>query len=196
MIRPTFLDHEDDPATFEENDEFLLGEELLVATVVEPGARTRQLHLPDNGCGWYAFEGGAWLAGGRQLVVDAPLEHLPLFVRAGGIVATSDRLAHVDPAQDDVRALRIYPFVESGSRTVLLFDDDGESTLGEGGGTLVTHVTLSCDAKAIRLDWQHEGDYRPAYQGFRIELPTGDSRPLYVNGCKVAPGRAAHSEFW
>lgn len=190
MIRPTFLDHEDDPATFEENDEFLLGEELLVATVVEPGARTRQLHLPDNGCGWYAFEGGAWLAGGRELVVDAPLEHLPLFVRAGGIVATSDRLAHVDPAQDDVRALRIYPFVESGSRTVLLFDDDGESTLGEGGGTLVTHVTLSCDAKAIRLDWQHEGDYRPAYQGFRIELPTGDPRPLYVNGCKVAPGES------
>ncbi|MCQ4034105.1 hypothetical protein FK513_32365, partial [Klebsiella pneumoniae] len=43
MLRPTFLDHQHDAQTFAECDDFLLGRDLLVASVVEPGARQRRL---------------------------------------------------------------------------------------------------------------------------------------------------------
>jgi alpha-glucosidase len=48
MLRPTFLDHEHDAQTFEECDDFLLGRDLLVASVVEAGQRERRVWLPDN----------------------------------------------------------------------------------------------------------------------------------------------------
>jgi alpha-glucosidase len=59
MLRPTFLDHEHDPQTFEECDDFLLGRDLLVASVVEPDQRQRRVWLPENCSGWYDFYSGS-----------------------------------------------------------------------------------------------------------------------------------------
>jgi alpha-glucosidase len=61
MLRPTFLDHEHDAQTFAECDDFLLGRDLLVASVVEAGQRERRVWLPDNATGWYDFYTHAWL---------------------------------------------------------------------------------------------------------------------------------------
>ncbi len=68
MLRPTFLDHEHDKKTFEESDDFLMGHDLLVASVVEEGQRERQVYLPDNGIGWCDFYTGEWFAAARQLL--------------------------------------------------------------------------------------------------------------------------------
>lgn len=83
MLRPTFLDHEHDSLTFKENDDFMLGRDLLVASVVDAGQRQRQIYLPDNQVGWYCFHSGQWYSGGQTITLDAPLERLPLLVRAG-----------------------------------------------------------------------------------------------------------------
>lgn len=188
MIRPTLLDHEHDAQTFAENDEFLLGRDLLVATVMEPDARERTLYLPDNGEGWYTFEGDKHFAPGTTVTVDAPLEHIPLFVRAGSIIPVSDRIAHVDAERDTARALRLYPFTRQGQRTVTIFEDDGESHFDQGPGTLVMTLELACDEKTIHLNWQTQGHYRPAHDSLRIELPTDDRRVLFVNGQQVTAG--------
>jgi alpha-glucosidase len=83
MLRPTFLDHEHDTQTFEECDDFLLGRDILVASVVEEGQRQRRVWLPANETGWYDFYTHEWFCGGQWIVRDAPLEKLPLLVRAG-----------------------------------------------------------------------------------------------------------------
>ena len=83
MLRPTFLDREQDARTFGENDDFLIGRDLLVASVVEPGQRRRSVYLPDNGEGWYCFYSGQWFGGGQTVTLAAALERLPLLVRAG-----------------------------------------------------------------------------------------------------------------
>lgn len=54
MIRPTLYDFPDDARCFDENDEMMLGGKLLVASVVEPGQRERQVYLP-RGCAWIDF---------------------------------------------------------------------------------------------------------------------------------------------
>ena len=89
MLRPTFLDHEQDARTFGENDDFLIGRDLLVASVVEPGQRRRSVYLPDNGEGWYCFYSGQWFGGGQTVTLAAALERLPLLVRAGGAAAVA-----------------------------------------------------------------------------------------------------------
>ncbi len=84
------------PRPSAECDDFLLGRDLLVASVVEPGARQRQLWLPDNQDGWYDFYSHQWFAGGQWVTLDAPLEKLPLLVRAGAGLPLSERISHVD----------------------------------------------------------------------------------------------------
>lgn len=75
MLRPTFLDHEHDTQTFEECDDFLLGRDILVASVVEEGQRKRRVWLPANETGWYDFYTHEWFCGGQWIVRDAPLEN-------------------------------------------------------------------------------------------------------------------------
>ena len=125
MLRPTFLDHEHDAQTFAECDEFLLGRDLLVASVVEPGQRERRLWLPDNQTGWYDFATQQWYR-----VSGSPClrpETQPLLVRAGAALPLSERIAHVNAAADDRRTLQLYPLQGKGVSHGELFEDDGES---------------------------------------------------------------------
>ncbi|EKK4082244.1 glycoside hydrolase family 31 protein [Cronobacter dublinensis] len=182
MLRPTFLDHEHDAQTFRECDEFMLGRDLLVASVVEPGARTRTLWLPANDHGWYDFHTGSWYAGGQQVTLDAPLERLPLLVRAGAGLPLSERIRHVDAQRDDTRELKLFPVPGNGQASGLVFEDDGESWGYQDGNALWVNWQMRCTAEAIHLTFTATGDYRPAWASMSVTLPPGETRRLVING--------------
>ncbi len=182
MLRPTFLDHEHDTRTFEENDEFMLGRDMLVASVVEQGQRLRQVWLPQNDNGWYDYHTGQWFSGGQHITLDAPLERLPLLVRAGAALPLSGRLHHVKATADNSRTLALYPVKGTGTSTGVVFDDDGESWGYQQGNALWLNWEMRCDADAIHLTITRRGDYQPAYCAIDFTLPAGEQRKLVVNG--------------
>ncbi len=182
MLRPTFLDHEHDAQTFRECDEFMLGRDLLVASVVEPGARTRTLWLPANDHGWYDFHTGSWYAGGQQVTLDAPLERLPLLVRAGAGLPLSERIRHVDAQRDNTRELKLFPVPGNGQASGLVFEDDGESWGYQDGNALWVNWQMRCTAEAIHLTFTTTSDYRPAWTSMSVTLPPGETRRLVING--------------
>lgn len=79
MVRHPVLVFPDVPEARAVKDEFLLGDSLLVAPVVEAGAITRDLWLPPGT--WYDVWSGTALDGGRRIVVDAPIGRPPVFSR-------------------------------------------------------------------------------------------------------------------
>jgi alpha-D-xyloside xylohydrolase len=79
-MRPLFLEFPADPAAWEIEDQFLLGPDILVAPVTELGARKRSVYLP-AGAEWTHTDTGCRYKGGDDVVVDAPLDRIPLFVR-------------------------------------------------------------------------------------------------------------------
>ena len=182
MLRPTFLDHEHDAQTFAECDDFLLGRDLLVASVVEPGARQRRVWLPANQDGWYDFYNHQWYAGGQWIALDAPLEKLPLLVRAGAGLPLSERVRHVDAQTDDNRELKLFPLKGMGTCRGLLFEDDGESWGYRNGNALWVEWEMVCDSASINLKVKARGDYRPAWKALKVSLPAGEKRRLLVNG--------------
>lgn len=186
MLRPTFLDHEQDLRTFEENDDFMLGRDLLVASVVAPGQNRRSVYLPENGVGWYCFYSGVWFAGGQTIELDAPLDRLPLLVRAGAGIPLSSRLAHVDVNADDCRELRLFPTQDNGESTGLLFEDDGETTAWQQGNALWLRWNCQTDSQHIALTIELEGAFKPAWQELQITLPEGESRILTINGVSTS----------
>ncbi len=189
MLRPTFLDHEQDERTFAETDDFMLGRDLLVASVVEPGARRRRVYLPDNQCGWYDWHSGQYFTGGQEIVLDAPLERLPLLVRAGAAIPLSGHYHCQDSAADDRRRLALFPLSGIGSGTGLLYEDDGESFGWRDGHALWLRWEMHSKADRIDIRFQQEGDYRPAWDVLTLQLPAGEDRPLYINGTRTTTYR-------
>ena len=79
-MRPLFLEFPADPTAWEVEDQFLLGPDVLVAPVTEFGARERNVYLP-AGAEWTHVDSGRRHAGGEHVVIDAPLDRIPLLVR-------------------------------------------------------------------------------------------------------------------
>ena len=82
VIRPLFYDFPDDPAAWQCEDAYMFGPDLLVAPVMELGQRSRKVYLP-AGCDWTDAWTDAVFAGGAAVETDAPLEKIPLFIKAG-----------------------------------------------------------------------------------------------------------------
>jgi len=80
-MRPLFVDFPTDSRVWTVDDEFLFGPDILVAPVAEPGVREREVYLPPGS--WVDTATGMEHAGGRKVTVAAPLERIPVFVRAG-----------------------------------------------------------------------------------------------------------------
>ncbi len=105
-MRPLVMDFRPDPRAQDVGDQFMYGPAFLVNPVTEPAATTRQLYLPPTK--WYDFWTGSVVDGGRMINADAPLERLPLYVRAGSIVPLGPEEEWSTEKPADPIELRIY----------------------------------------------------------------------------------------
>jgi alpha-glucosidase (family GH31 glycosyl hydrolase) len=126
----------------------MYGPAFLVAPVTEQGATQRTVYLPD-GCDWYNYWTNERLHGGQTIVANAPIDTLPLFVRAGSILPLGSEVQSTQEAQTIV-SLRVYPGA-NGSFT--LFEDDGKTYGYEKNGGSITRLTWDDATHQLR----HEG---------------------------------------
>jgi alpha-D-xyloside xylohydrolase len=88
-------------------DQFMFGPAFLVAPVTEPGATTREVYLP-GASAWYDFWTGERLPASNTIQARAPLDRIPVYVRAGSIVPLGPVVENAD-VQPDRLELRVYP---------------------------------------------------------------------------------------
>ncbi len=147
-MRALFMDFPADPKVADIPDEYMYGPAFLVAPITEQGATHRRVYLP-AGCDWYSYWTNERLHGGQTIVVNAPIDTLPLFVKAGSIVPIGSDVESTQEAQTIV-SLRVYP---GKNASFSLYNDDGKTYAYENGGGSVTKLTW--DDAAHRLT--HEG---------------------------------------
>lgn len=121
-MRGLVMDFPGDRAARTADDEYLLGRALLVAPVTKFGARRRSVYLPAGG--WYDFYSGRAVQGGRSVDADAPLERVPLFVRAGSIVPIGQPIEWTRAAEGAPITLLVYRGADG---RFTLYNDDGLS---------------------------------------------------------------------
>ncbi|SIS74129.1 glycoside hydrolase family 31 protein [Alicyclobacillus vulcanalis] len=126
VMRPLVLEYPDDPATYNLDDEFLVGTDLLVAPVLKPDFTCRAVYLPEGE--WIDYDTHARYRGGQHVLVEAPLERIPVFVRAGSAIPVN--LAEV-PGETKL-AWEIYLGAD-GQAIGRLYQDDGETFAYEDG---------------------------------------------------------------
>jgi alpha-glucosidase len=185
MLRPTFFEFESDPRTFVDGDDFMLGPHLLVASVVEPGARQRRVYLPSGPAEWTDFWTARAYPAGRQAVVDAPLTRIPLFVPAGAIIPFTDTTAFDALHDEPTRQLRVFPAHGDHESTFVLYEDDGLTNRHEDGEFAEVAFALRSTRRTIELVAERTGEYRVP-SSIRVVLPPGERRRLVLRGEGVA----------
>jgi len=127
-MRPLVMDFRTDTRAADTGDQFMYGPAFLVSPVTEPDATTRHLYLPS--ATWYDFWTGSVQSGGRSIDAAAPIDKLPLYVRAGSILPLGPDLEWASQKPVDPLELRIYRGAD-GSFTI--YEDEGDTYNYEKG---------------------------------------------------------------
>jgi alpha-glucosidase (family GH31 glycosyl hydrolase) len=148
IARPLFFADPRDERLSEESNAYMLGHALLVAPVLEEGARTVEVPLP-NGT-WFNTNTQETVEGGQTITADAPLGYIPVFQKAGTIVPTRPTAPHTSAQPRDTLALSIVP--GGNDATFTLYEDDGETMAYADGAYALTPITQSMSRETLILE--------------------------------------------
>ncbi len=185
IVRPLMLAYPDDLRARRIDDQFLFGDAILVAPVVEQGAVSRSVYLPHGE--WYDFWTNQLCQGGQTVEVRAPLDMLPLFVRAGAVIPLWDAQQYV--GEKSLDGLTLLAYRADGEHHSALYEDDGLSTAyrTQGQYRLSRLLLRGEQAQGGRIEHiVQEGLYRPAYREVNLHLigfGAGDPR---VTGARIS----------
>lgn len=128
MMRSLLFDFQSDEKVFNISDQFMFGNAIMVNPIMEPGIVAREVYLP-KGADWADFWTGKHYKGGQSVKADAPLQHIPLFIRLGSIIPMGAPIQHSGEKQDTL-TINVYP---GNDGTFNLYEDEGDSYRYEKG---------------------------------------------------------------
>jgi alpha-glucosidase len=182
IMRPLLWHYQNDPVASACGDEFLLGRNILVAPMIRPGAVARSVYLPNDM--WCDFWTGEMHQGGRHITVEAPLDTLPLFVRAGALIPMMEVQQYVGERPIESMELHCWP----GSRDELeWYEDDGVTQRYEQGDFCRRTISAQTFKRTLTLDFGEErGSYLTPIKTWRLAI-WGATRKaaLKVNGVSI-----------
>lgn len=182
VMRALLLDYPDDPRAVGTDDEFLLGDDLLVAPVLKDEEVTRRVYLPEGE--WYDFWSSRRYAGPVEIQVDAPLDRIPLFVRGGAMIPEQQVVEYADQAPIDPLTLEVFPQGES-SRDY--YEDDGLTYAYRQGVYLEQTFTVKAGSDRLSLAASaRKGSYQPPARALELKVHGEQCAPRQVE----ASGRA------
>jgi alpha-glucosidase (family GH31 glycosyl hydrolase) len=134
-MRALALDFPGDAKVADLGDEYMFGPAFLVAPVTDQGATSREVYLP-AGTDWYNYWTGERIKGGRTIEASAPIDTIPLFVKAGSIVPLGSEVENTHEKQAIAR-VKVYPGADA---SFTLFEDDGTTYAYEKGAGQITKL--------------------------------------------------------
>jgi len=183
IIRPTFHDFPQDDHCYLENDDMLLGENLLVAAVVEPGQRARQVYLP-VGSDWYDFWSGDYYTGGQEIWLPAPWDRPPLLARADSAIPLNVAEQHfAKPA--DQRGFYLFPSRNDSQFEYQCFEDDGESEAYRDEKYWTWRLQILGSRSGLSVKIERGGDGYPQAGQTILFLPRQEMRPIDLQGGSI-----------
>jgi len=132
-MRPLVMDFRTDDRAKDIGDQFMYGPSFLVTPITEPGATSRHLYLPK--AKWYDFWTGAAVEGGRAIDASAPIDRMPIYVRAGSIVPLGPDMEWSTEKPADPIELRVYLGADG---DFTLYEDENDNYDYEKG----VHATI------------------------------------------------------
>jgi alpha-D-xyloside xylohydrolase len=157
IMRPLVMDFKSDTTAIAQPYQYMFGKSFLVAPITEPGVTEWNVYLPKS-TGWYDFWTGKYFTGGQTIKTDAPQDKIPLFVKAGSIVAMGKFLQYTSEKTMDTLEIRIYPGADG---QFTLYNDEGDNYNYEKGKYTVIPFKWNEQQQTLTADKQ-QGSYAGA----------------------------------
>lgn len=159
MLRLLAFDFPEDAIAREINDQFLFGSSLMICPVTEPmyykkdsipideSLKIRRVYLPE-GTGWYDFWTNQYYEGGREIEAEAPIDILPIYVKAGSILPMTTFMNYVDEIPEAPIEVFVYPGKDS---VFELYEDEGNSYRYEKGEYSIIKMTWTEEKQELEI---------------------------------------------
>ena len=184
LMRPMFLEFPEEASLVANDDEFMLGDALLVAPKLKETLDPYEVKLPPGQ--WYDYWNGDLIEGGKNLKVNPPLDTVPVYVRAGAILPHQPLVQNTAQTPQGALQLRVYPGENCHGS---LYQDDGSSFAYAKGQFL--RINFSCQAapRELRVRMSAtEGAYKPWWNTVQVQIVgmTNSPREVKAGGKKTS----------
>jgi oligosaccharide 4-alpha-D-glucosyltransferase len=184
LMRPLFYQYPTDTVACRVEDEYMWGENLLVAPVIKKGLKGRSLYLPEGK--WYNFTSGVEYDGNSHLEYPVTIENIPVFVKAGSFIPMTKPVSSTDYYKPDEYFVKYYPAAQS---QFIQYEDNGldSKSLSEGKYELITYKGSKEKLKTtieISKSGSWEGMPSSRSMHLQIRMKTWPSKVI-VNGTAV-----------
>jgi len=155
MMRPLVMDFNGDTAAVSRQFQYMFGKSILTAPVTEANVTEWNVYLP-KAAGWFDFWTGKHFAGGQTVKTDAPLDRIPLFVKAGSIIPMG-KIIQSSAEKSDTLEIRVY---KGANAKFDLYEDEGDNYNYEKGKYSTISFRWNEKAQSLTI-----GDKKGNYQG-------------------------------
>jgi alpha-glucosidase len=147
LMRAMVMDYAEDDKAVDRIHQYMFGSSILAAPVLDKGSRDKEVYLPEGS--WYDYWTDKKYEGKAVIKVSAPLNKIPLFIKAGSIIPMAPVVEHIDEKLQEDIIVHIYPGKISSFE---LYDDDGHSYDYENGRYVKTMLEYEeTDVQSIKI---------------------------------------------
>jgi alpha-glucosidase len=176
MIKSLHLEAHIDPECFFREEEFILGDHLLVCPISEENTTSRLIYLPKGE--WYNFWTDEKIVGQQEVNVEAPLDEIPLFVRAGAVIPEQPKMQYVDEFVFDELTIHIYkPHTQTESE---LYEDNGNGLEYKGGDFSHKKFTSEVEGSSWHVRQTIDGEYITSYKKYKMVIHGIEDKPTSI----------------
>ena len=165
MMRGLAMDFNGDNKVYDIPDQWMFGPAFMACPVGYYKARSRSVYFPKQ-CGWYDLYTGEYVNGGQTLVVDAPYERMPVFVREGSIVPFGSEMEWCDEKPAELINLYVY---EGADAAFQLYEDEGTNYNYEKGKYATIDIKYDEKAKTLTFG-KRNGNFKGMLKNRRFNI--------------------------
>ena len=174
IIRPLVMEYPNDKNTFDLNDEYMVGENILVAPIVTQGSTKRMIYLPKGE--WINYFTNKTYSGNQYIIVDAPLDTLPLFIKNNSLIVKYPLKQFVESS--DTLVVNVY----GKNASTFHYQDDGESFKYLDGEFNLYYLENKNNLLSISLD---NNGYEKTYKFIKIIKNKKELLLPFINGMRI-----------
>ncbi len=203
FLRPLYYDWPEAPEAYTSKDEYLFGDQMLVAPVVAAGEKvsglsTEKVWLPEGE--WIEWPTGKHIAGPASVDRSFSIDQTPVYVKAGAIVPMQPPMHYTGEKPVDPLILNVWTLKPGTKSSYSVYEDSGVSVDYQRGAFSCTPITAAQNGDTLRLEiGPAEGSYSgmPKSRGYELRLPA-DWPPtsVTVNGAPVAQAGPSGEGGW
>lgn len=179
VIRPLMMEYPKDENTYNLSDQFMVGNNVIIAPILQPSVQYRAVYLPEGN--WVDYWTEVVFEGGKYHLIKADLNTLPIFIKKGSFLAhgTIKRSTEI---KDEKLFLHLY-YGENTSSSFRLYEDDGCTFEYQHGNFLLKTFYVKCEKDQISLTISEEGRFKPQWNEIELVVHGAhENISLFING--------------